>query len=249
MRTRGLILENIEGFDVDPISGDLVNPPFFRAVPSLFNLEFTAPYGYSGCCPNLQDFAMGAVIQHLTKTLNRLVTVDFVLPTDAQLAAMEAFMLSIFSPADGNFKVKGKNSLLSTDADTRAVDTSRAQVRGRELFLSVGCTSCHSANGKTVFNGGFRNTGVESLEVGFGSTPTVDNGNGVGQFLTPQLFGMRKQHFFHTGAVGTLRDAVAFYNSNEFSIADGLGDDAGGLNMTDLEIDDITAFLEAISVE
>ena len=38
---------------------------------------------------------MGAVIQHLTKSLNRVEGVDFRLPTDDELDALEAFQLSL----------------------------------------------------------------------------------------------------------------------------------------------------------
>ena len=260
MHARGLILENIEGFELDE-SGDLVNAPFFRAVPSLFNLEFTAPYGYSACCPNLQDFAMGAVFQHLPKTLARMEGPDndFVLPTADQLQALEAFLLSNRSPADGNFKIRGPNNVLSTSEDPIAVDTTRREVRGRDVFLRVGCASCHDRTG--VFDGGNRDTGVESLEasnpLSF-STPTTDLGNGNGAFQTPQLFGMKKQHFFHAGAIGNnvnqidmetqrfsnLRDAVAFYVSDAFT-----NSPTGGQvrDMTEVEIREIAAFLEAIS--
>jgi hypothetical protein len=154
MRTRALTLENISGFEVDQ-AGLLLFPPVFRATPSLFNLEFTAPFGLSDCCLDLQTFAAGAVIQHFTRTLNRVPGVDFVLPTAAELQALEAFQLSNTSPADGNFKVSGRRSLLSTAGDPRATDTARPEIRGRDLFLSVGCTSCHLG---TVSSGGTSST-------------------------------------------------------------------------------------------
>ena len=99
LRTRGLILENIQGFKADPV---------FRSPPSLFNLSFTAPYGYNGNVPNLREFSTGAVIQHFPKTLARDSlggSPDFVLPTEAELDSLEAFMLSLQSPLDGNFKL------------------------------------------------------------------------------------------------------------------------------------------------
>src|SRR3546814_9251049 len=43
---------------------------------------------------SLRSFATGAVIQHFTKTLNRIPGVDFRLPTDAELDALQAFQLS-----------------------------------------------------------------------------------------------------------------------------------------------------------
>jgi hypothetical protein len=39
----------------------------------------------------LERFATGAVIQHFTLTLKRELGVDFILPTDEQLDALEAF--------------------------------------------------------------------------------------------------------------------------------------------------------------
>ena len=260
MRTRALTLENINGFDVDG-AGLLLFPPVFRATPALFNLEFTAPYGLSDCCPDLQNFSAGAVIQHFTKTLNRVAGVDFVLPTAAELRALEAFQLSNRSPANGNFKISGRNSLLSTAADKGATNTTRPEIRGRDLFLTVGCTTCHTG---TVLSGAVTNvnTGIEALEGTLANrTPTVDIGDGLGLFQIPQLFGLRKQHFFHTGLVGNntvviagetprfanLRQAVGFYVSASFA-----GSPEGQffpaiLALTAANLDDIAHFLEKIS--
>ena len=243
LRTRGLILENIQGFE---------NPPVFRAPPSLFNLSFTAPYGLSGDFANLSDFTVGAVRQHFPKTLAREEDVDFRLPTESELDALVAFMLSLLLPADGNFKVSGPNSILSTPDDPRATDTSRPEVRGRDLLSSVGCTSCHKKSNK-VFSGNTLDTGVEAF-MSFGGGDPGD-GSVPPRFQTPQLF-VRRAGLFHNNAVGNgavqfdnLRASVAFYDSPEFK-----GSPNGtlvtfdpDLVKKDQEIDDIAAFLEAIS--
>lgn len=243
MKSRGLILENINGFEEDA-AGILLEPPVFRAVPSLFNLSFTAPFGYSACCADLRIFAMGAVKQHFPKTLDRMagVTDDFVFPTEAELDALEAFMLSKESPADGNFKFKGNNNPnVITDAEKR----------GRSLFNSVGCKRCH---GGTVLSGGNLNTGVETLELDHPDpTPTEDldiNGN-PRAFQTPPLFALRKPFFFHNNAVEGLLAAVAFYDSLEFT-----GSPTGGQVTFDpdtiiknQQIADIAAFLEGLARE
>lgn len=261
MRRRGLILENIEGFDVDS-RGALLNAPFFRASPSLFNLSSSAPYGLSNCCQNLQDFAAGAVVQHFTKTLNRTPGVDFVLPTGAELQALEAFMLSNVSPANQNFRIAGRNSLLSTKKDPTATDTTRPEVRGRDLFETVGCTLCHLAPAGA---GGTLNlnTGVEALEhdaAHFNPTPTIDTGDGSGQFQVPQIFGLRKNHFFHTGLLGNqpaaisgqtlrftnLRDAVNFYTTPAFATSPG-GVAFPVTTLSPADVEDLAHFLEAIS--
>lgn len=142
-------------------------------------------------------------------------------------------MLSNESPDDGNLRIKGGNSNVNTDQEAT----------GRDLVQSVGCTFCH--RGK-VFSGGNFNTGVETLELPPhpDPTPTIDLGTGSGAFQTPQLFGLRKPAFFHTNAVVGLRNAVAFYDGPEFNSSPN-----GGRvrDLTETEIDDITAFLQAIS--
>src|SRR4029434_10688723 len=50
MRARGLILENIDGLGVNPMTEKLLRPPVFRAVPALFNMQFTAPLAVRACC-------------------------------------------------------------------------------------------------------------------------------------------------------------------------------------------------------
>ena len=86
MREFGLILENLDGFD------DLENKFVMRGVPHVLALRTSVDSpqgprtGWSGDgAPgdgSLRSFAVGAVIQHFTKTLNRVAGVDFRLPTD-----------------------------------------------------------------------------------------------------------------------------------------------------------------------
>src|SRR5205085_5724669 len=68
---RALILENINGF---------FQNGFLRKVPSLINVKFTAPYGLSGQFPDLQSFSSNAVVQHFTRSLDRVVGANFRLP-------------------------------------------------------------------------------------------------------------------------------------------------------------------------
>ena len=51
---------------------------------------------------SLRSFAIGAVVQHFPKTLNRIAGKDFRLPTKAELDAMEAFQLSLGRQTDLN---------------------------------------------------------------------------------------------------------------------------------------------------
>src|SRR3989441_3293622 len=98
MREFGLILENLDGFE------DLENKFVMRGVPHVLALRTSVASsqgdrtGWSGDgSPDgtLRGFATGAVTQHFTKTLSRVRGVDFRLPTEAELDALEAFMLSL----------------------------------------------------------------------------------------------------------------------------------------------------------
>jgi len=174
MRRLGLFLENADGFDdlqhkfvmraANNLNG--ISQTLKAADPSLI-VDFTAPadqplspplqrlgWGGDGAPGNgtLRDFAIGAVIQHFTKTLNRTPGVDFRLPTDQELDAMEAFQRSLGRQEELNLGSSGasprgvgglqlKNALLS---------------EGKRLFTDAGnsfepnkknCTACH-------FNGG-----------------------------------------------------------------------------------------------
>lgn len=57
---------------------------------------------------SLRSFAVGAVIQHFTNTLNRVPGVDFRLPTDEELDALEAFQFSLGRQSD--FRYGGRSS-------------------------------------------------------------------------------------------------------------------------------------------
>jgi cytochrome c peroxidase len=235
---RGGILENIDGF---------ANAPVFRNSPHFLNLALTAPYGLSGEFADLQTFATGAVMQHFPKTLNRQVGVDFRLPTAEELAAMEAFMKSVFLPLDQNFALE------------RFVTTT-AQRRGSDLFFGQAkCFNCHNgpvlAEATAALGGGNRNfnTGVVNQLINLENRPENPGGgafpseaHGLREFNTPPLIGIRRTvPFFHDHSAATLQDAVAFYDSGAFNASPAAAL-VGGIQLTAGQIDDLTAFLESL---
>ena len=223
MRELGLITENLDGFD------DLENRFVLRSVPHTLALSqsVTSPdgsrTGWSGDgAPgdgSLRAFSTGAVIQHFTRTLERVPGVDFRLPTDTELDALEAFMLSLGRREDLRLPIPVRGTLAK---------------RGQEIFLddNLGkCNLCHQnagANaviaGTNLGNASF-NTGVEDLintptQLGGEKVPRDDGfgtpGNGL--FNTPPLVeAADTAPFFHNNVVATLEGAVAFYNTPEFN--------------------------------
>jgi cysteine-rich repeat protein len=229
MRSRALILENVDGFD---------QPPVFRGVPHVFSAAFTPPFGWSASLGSLREFAVAAVRQHFPRTLARIPGVDFRLPTEDELDALEAFMTSLPLPAD-------------TEVDLDAFLTTPAERRGRDLFFSIGCASHHAG----AFLGGFGSfdTGVVNLAVNRVPPPECDPPcDPIGPretrlfraFDVPMLFGLASTApFFHDNSAPTLRDAVAFYAGREFAAAQ----PGFQVSFGPQEIDDITAFLAALT--
>jgi hypothetical protein len=168
---------------------------------------------------SLRSFAVGAVIQHFTKTLNRVAGVDFRLPTDEELDALEAFLQSLGRQQDLTLPLALKGTVAK---------------RGQEIFLdnSLGkCNLCHRNAGATADFGGGNignanfNTGVENLPDQpadlTGERVPPDDGLGTpgdGTFNTPPLVEAADTGpFFHNNAIETIEGAVAFYNGAAFN--------------------------------
>jgi mono/diheme cytochrome c family protein len=223
LRELALVLENQDGFD------DLEDRFVLRGVPHTLALRTSVASsggprtGWSGDgAPgdgSLRSFATGAVIQHFTKTLARVPGVDFRLPNDEELDALEAFQLSLGRPADLALPLPLRGSLAQ---------------RGQEIFLDDGlgkCNICHQnagANarlaGADLGNANF-GTGVEALPDRpahlTGEKVPPDDGAGFpgdGTFNTPPLVeAADTPPFFHDGSVATLEAAVAFYSGGAFN--------------------------------
>jgi cytochrome c peroxidase len=235
---RALILENIDGF---------ANPPVFRNSPHLLNLDQTAPYGLSGEFADLREFTVGAVKQHFPKTLTRAEEVDFRLPTEDELIAMEAFMQSIHLPANQNF-------------DLENFVTTVQQRRGSDLFFTTAkCFNCHNgpvlADSVPALGGGNRdfNTGVVNLRINLENHAENPGGGalpleaaGLREFNTPPLFGIgRTAPYFHDDSVQTLEDAILFYDGPEFLLSPAFAL-VGRIQLTPPQVSDLAAFLRAL---
>lgn len=216
---------------------------------------------------------IGAITQHYPLTLDRVPGVDFILPTDEELDALEAFQLSLgrsteFGPLPLDFKPH------LADA-----------IAGQRIFLNPGtdpsvgagkCNICHENAGANLtipglgtFNFNF-NTGVEDAlrnqigpdplrppDGGFGTQPNGNGSFGNGTFNTPVLVEAADTGpFFHNNLVDIIEDAVAFYNRQEFQdspsgqflrlLPDGsLAPTA--IDLLDFEVNQVAAFLRVIN--
>lgn len=255
MRKFGLILENLDGFD--DLANKFVMRGVPHTLALLQNTLTPAPDGTSQP-PNertgwggdgapvgkftlgngtthlaqglLRDFAIGAVTQHFTKTLLRRNGIDFRLPTNAELDALNAFMRSTGRRADlilagpGALSLKGEvpregqrifNNGGAGFAGGRGIPPGTAQGAGK-------CFFCHFSAGASDFffpdqNANF-NTNVEQLP----SQPSdlvipaqknpADGGFGTGA-PPPGVFGIGNGTF-NTPVLVEAGDTGPFFHSN-----------------------------------
>ncbi len=259
MREFALILENQDGF------GDLANNFNMRGVPHTLAQRTSIDSaqgprtGWSGDgAPgdgSLRSFATGAVIQHFPKTLARVPGIDFRLPSEEELDALEAFQLSL-----------GRQDDLGLPLSLRGVVASR----GQEIFLdnALGkCNACHfnaGANGDpSIFGAEAGNlnfdTGVEDLPDQpadlTGERVPPDDGLGTpgdNTFNTPPLVEAADTGpFFHNNAIETIEGAVAFYDGDAFNNSPAgqllAGATGSGINLDGTQVVAVAAFMRVIN--
>ncbi len=178
----------------------------------------------------LRDFTLGAIAQHLTRTLDRKPGKDFRLPTEEELDAMEAFMLSL----GRQHEYEDFRSLRMKDA--------RAE-RGRLNYMGVGvsgtlnCNACHFNGGANtdpsfdfpaaitppafeLSNRSFAPRVEELLDqpadiIDASGNPFDDGfGHGTSLFNVPTVIEAADTGpFFHANQIDTVEGLVAFYSS------------------------------------
>ncbi len=266
MRQHGLILENVDGAENPTVKFTMRGVPHSLSMSTSITADDpnTAPVQHTGWSGDgapgdgsLRMFSTGATFQHFTKSLDRIENVDFVFPTDSELDAMEAFMLSA-----------GRTNDLDLSSVTLN-DTGASG--GLTVFLNQGkCNGCHgNAGAISPFSGTNANfnTGVEAFpdpsqkthphppDGGFGVTPAVDtDGDGVPDKFgndefntTPLVEAADTGPFFHNNAVdGPIEDAVDFYNSTAFNNSPA-GQLVGGVSLTPTEVAQVGAFLRVVN--
>lgn len=220
LRTRGLVRENVDGFD-DPTHKFVA-----RAVNHTFSLGITGnvtagfgqppdqPLGWSADgAPGrgtLHEFSFGAIVQHFTKTLARRPGTDFRIPTQEELDALEAFQLFT-----GRQKFVFIDNIQFREA---------AATRGRQFFngqlpnnqFSSACSNCHLDFQQTFTNSNF-NTGVVNLTPDLPVDDGFQNGNfGIGFNVPPLIEAPDTAPLFHNNAAADIEAAIAFYMSDTF---------------------------------
>ena len=236
LREWGLILMNPDGFS------DLENDFVMRTVNSLRSvrtsiegmphegmenqLDFMEPLtGWAGDgAPgdgSLRSFAFGAILQHMPKTLARVPGVDFRLPTDEELDALEAFMLtlgrqeelSLPLPLKGDLALRGQDLFIDRDNKNGRCNVCHINAGASSLQASVlpqgrivNLGSIVHATGEEFAPG--KPTELIPLDAGYKDTH---------QFNTPPVVEAADAGpLFHSGFVKSVEEAVDIYNLDTF---------------------------------
>jgi hypothetical protein len=248
LRSRGLIRLNVDGFE------DPTHKFVERGTPHTLSLGLTngianAPsgppdhrLGWSGDGgpgrSTLHEFSFGAIIQHFTKTLNRTPGVDFRIPTEEELDALEAFQL-----------FTGRQKLSDFQPFT-VVPTDPHAANGSNLFFTVGCSNfCHTDLSGFIDGNNNFDTGVVNLAP---DLPPDDGFSGFGPgdhtFNIPPLAeAADTPPLFHNNAAATIEDAVAFYFSPTFEASPSGGGFFINQQLTTDQQHDVAAFLRAVN--
>ena len=214
-----------------------------RTTPSVFNMKGTEPFLTDGRAPNLEAVVVGATTLHLLDGEVNLPGER--LPTADEIEAMVAFQESVHMPE----KSRGRGPM------------GKEAAAGEALFNGkAACATCHF--GALLTDNSFHNTGVVNdtegdiyvgdLPLDPGACRLDPNGNDCetsgANFNTPQLRGAGLTGpYFHNNSRATLRGVVEFYNSDIFASSPASQRlRIGPLDLTEEEIDLITAFLKGM---
>ncbi|WP_353719762.1 cytochrome c peroxidase [Dyadobacter sp. 676] len=165
-------------------------------------------------------------------------------------------------------EVDGKNLVAAIAAFERTLETtntpydryldgdesamSAAAVRGRMLFIGkANCATCHSGEDFTADR--FKSIGLfngKELNDPGRFKITGDSAH-IGLFKIPGLRNVAvTAPYMHNAMFKTLREVVQYYNTPDKFVRDPINRDlslGSALNLTDGEVDDIVAFLEALT--
>jgi cytochrome c peroxidase len=275
MRSLGLICENVDGFGkpcvfrgvphtlalrtsttppgnpADPTKNVTVPGTELTAPP--FGVELANSTGWSadgapignGARGELRLFALGAIVQHFPKTLNRVAGADFRLPSDLELDALLEFQLSLGRQVEWDlnqlfFKnpmveygrqmfqdvspAGGRCAICHNNGGANAAPAPVPGVSGRNVILNTGVESNANPPAYWIYpgipvDGGFGKPPLEGPPVP-GGDPDVEGGMGWGDgtFDSPVVIEAAiTPPYFHNNSVATIEAAVGFYCSPEFN--------------------------------
>lgn len=230
-----------------------------RNTPSAMNLGgMHEPFFFDGRAATLEAQALGPIAN----------PVEMNLPIDSAIARLNRhpqyknYFRKIFGePANaanlGKALAEFERTLSTADTpfdrfmegDSAAM--SKSAIRGREIFMVKGlCFDCHKGVDFSLDE--FKNIGLyNDVELNDpGRSEFTKNPADIGKFKTPGLRNVAVTGpYMHNGMFKTLRDVILYYNNPEDYVSGSIGTDTlvKPLNLSPQEIDDLEAFLHALT--
>jgi len=241
---RGLVLENIDGFGVNPS---------FRSTPHLLNIGLSGPYGLSGDVELLRNFPEGAIRQHLPKTLARVEypdpgPPDFRVPTEFEKDVLDEFMRTAgqFPPAgtlgandidtvsDLGFTSQDRDTFLDALIAEYMIQFPAADLNdinmGRSLYFDEAkgqCGRCHNGQALDTADGSLGTDGngpIDVFDIGVQNIVANDDDGCSGGTFDPTLplplenNGVRDFH--DSPLIGIARTAPFFHDASAPTLRD-----------------------------
>ncbi|MDQ6481371.1 cytochrome c peroxidase [Dyadobacter sp. LHD-138] len=230
-----------------------------RNSPALTNLSGRTDFFWDGRASSLEEQILGPLSAHdemdlpVEQAVERLKKHDFysaafqkVFKTEVNqknllgaIAAFERTLETTDTPYDRYL-----------DGDEKAM--SESAIRGRILFIGkANCATCHSGEDFTADR--FKSIGL------FNGKELTDTGRfkiskdsaHIGMFKVPGLRNVAvTAPYMHNAMFRTLREVVQYYNTPDKFISNSINRDlslGSSLNLSDREVDDVVAFLEALT--
>lgn len=230
-----------------------------RNSPALTNLSGRTDFFWDGRAASLEEQVLGPLSAHDEMDL----PVDQAVERLKQDAFYNAAFQKIFKT-----EVNQKNLLSAIASFERTLETtdtpydryldgdekalSAEAVRGRILFIGkAGCATCHSGEDFTADR--FKSIGLfngKELNDSGRFKITKDSAH-IGMFKVPGLRNIAvTAPYMHNAMFKTLKEVVQYYNTPDKFVSNSINRDMSlgtSLNLTDNEVNDVVAFLEALT--
>lgn len=230
-----------------------------RNSPALTNLSGRTDFFWDGRSGSLEDQVLGPLAAHDEMDLPVDQAVERLKKNDFYSAAFQKIFKAEVNAHNLQKAIASFERTLET-TDTpydRFLDGNEdaltdAAKRGRILFIGkANCATCHSGEDFTADR--FKNIGLfngaELADAGRFSI-TKDSAH-IGLFKVPGLRNVAvTAPYMHNAMFKTLKEVVSYYNTPDKFVSNSINRDlslGASLNLTDPEMNDIVAFLEALT--
>ncbi|MCF2517769.1 cytochrome-c peroxidase [Dyadobacter sp. CY351] len=230
-----------------------------RNSPALTNLSGRTEFFWDGRAASLEEQILGPLLAHdemdlpVEQAVERLKQDTFYSAAFQKIFKTEVNqrnLLSAIASFERTLETTNTPYDRYLDGDEKAM--SEQAVRGRILFIGkAGCATCHSGEDFTADR--FKNIGLfngkELTDPGRFKV-TKDSAH-IGLFKVPGLRNVAvTAPYMHNAMFKTLKEVVQYYNTPDKFVSNSIKRDLSlgtSLNLSDGEVDDIVAFLDALT--